>query len=225
MNKIPKCKTKKLNPLQITKKSNKICGREKMKIFVNKSVTRSFGQNITNFTKIKDIQKIPKKSSSYNNKVSKIILLFKIINQKKENVSIITNNISNINNRKSILNKIRNNNIITNSLNNTLRGKRVLTWERKSLEKKQNNKDKINNSIINNEQNEKYNSIGNNRTKKNCKILSNRPNSLINQRHTTIYSNSNSNAIHIIKQSLKIPSSRKRENQINKLAFSNPNLK
>lgn len=110
-------------------------------------------------------------------------------------------------------------------MNNTLRGNRVLTWEKKSLDKKNNSKEKANNSIIKDYKYEKNNSLGNNITKKNCKTLSSRPNSLLNyQRNTTLYSSHNPNAIHILKQSLKIPSNKKHKNQINKLTFSNPNL-
>ena len=73
MNKIPKCNNKKLIPLKINKKPNKesICGKMKMKILSNKSILRSFGQDITNLSKSKENKKIPKKSSSYNDKVSK----------------------------------------------------------------------------------------------------------------------------------------------------------
>lgn len=79
MNKIPKCKTKKINPLKLDKRPNKesIKGKMKMKIVTNKSITRSFGQDITNFVKLKDIQKIPKKSSSCNNKVRQKYYYFK----------------------------------------------------------------------------------------------------------------------------------------------------
>lgn len=112
-----------------------------------------------------------------------------------------------------------------NSLNNKLKVNRVLTLERKSLEKKNNSKEKVNNSIINDMQYEKINSIRNGLSKKNCKTLSNRPNSLLNyQRSTAIYSSNNSNGIHLLKQSLKIPSSKKGKIQINKLKFSNSNL-
>lgn len=75
MNKIPKCKTKKINQLKLDKKQSKESARGKMKIVSNKSITRSFGQDITNYVKIKDIQKLPKKSSSCNNKVSLIIII------------------------------------------------------------------------------------------------------------------------------------------------------
>ena len=63
MNKIPKCNNKKLIPLKINKKPNKesICGKMKMKILSNKSILRSFGQDITNLSKSKENKKIPKK--------------------------------------------------------------------------------------------------------------------------------------------------------------------
>ena len=51
------------------------------------------------------------------------------------------------NNRKSTLNKNKNN---LSSNSNTLRGKRVLTWERKSIDTKPQKKEKINNISINN---------------------------------------------------------------------------
>lgn len=81
MNKIPKCNnTKKLAPLKINKKTNKesVCGKMKMKILSNKSIMRSFGQDITNLSKNKDNKenfRIPKKSSSCNDKVSKKLIL------------------------------------------------------------------------------------------------------------------------------------------------------
>ena len=76
MNKIPKCNTKKMAPLKINKKTNKesVCGKMKMKILSNKSIMRNFGQDITNLSKNKDNKdtiRITKKSSSYNDKVSK----------------------------------------------------------------------------------------------------------------------------------------------------------
>ena len=72
MNKIPKCNNNKIIPLKINKKGNKesICGKIKMKILSNKAVIRSFGQDITNFSKIKNKIIGAKKSSSYNGKVS-----------------------------------------------------------------------------------------------------------------------------------------------------------
>lgn len=97
--------------------------------------------------------------------------------------------------------------------------------EKNSLDNKIPHKDKINISINNNEHQEKLNSHGNYYSKNNHKILSNRPNSLLNnQRHTTIYASNNSNAIHIFKKSLKIPCNKIIESHINKLTFSNPNL-
>lgn len=74
MNKIPKCNNnKKIIPLKINKKTNKesICGKMKMKILSNKSIIRTFGHDITNIPKNKDNNKLAKKSSSYNEKVSK----------------------------------------------------------------------------------------------------------------------------------------------------------
>ena len=72
MNRIPKCNNKKINTLK-NKKANKesICGKMKMKILTNKSLTKSFKQDITNnLSKNKDNIKLTKKSSSYNDKVS-----------------------------------------------------------------------------------------------------------------------------------------------------------
>ena len=76
----------------------------------------------------------------------------------------MTNNISNINNKKSILNKNKNNKNIV-PLNNTLRSKKVLTWERSSLDSKRQNNEKINISVNNNV--EKLSSNRNNLSKKN----------------------------------------------------------
>lgn len=72
MNKIPKCNNNKIIPLKINKKRNKesICGKIKKKILSNKAIIRSFGQDITNFAKIKKTITGAKKSSSYNGKVS-----------------------------------------------------------------------------------------------------------------------------------------------------------
>ena len=64
-----------IGKLKLDKKQSKESARGKIKIVSNKSVTRSFGQDITNYVKIKDIQKLPKKSSSCNNKVSLIIII------------------------------------------------------------------------------------------------------------------------------------------------------
>ncbi len=134
----------------------------------------------------------------------------------------MTNNISNINNKKSILNKNKNNKNIV-PLNNTLRSKKVLTWERSSLDSKRQNNEKIKISVNNNV--EKLSSNRNNLSKKNPKILSGRPNSFMNnQKHKTIYSINTTNAAHIIQKNKKNPSTSKIENHINKLTFSNPNL-
>ena len=121
------------------------------------------------------------------------------------------------NNRKSTLNKNKNN---LSSNSNTLRGKRVLTWERKSIDTKPQKKEKINNiSINNNDKLEKKNSNSNYFLKKKNKILSSRPNSLLNnQRHSTI--NNTNNSLNFVK---KAPI-KKIEYYSNKLTFSNPNL-
>ena len=67
MNKIPKCSKKMIPMIKTkTKKSNNQLNYNKIKI----SVTKSFGNDITNIIKNKEI-KISKKSSSYNEKVSK----------------------------------------------------------------------------------------------------------------------------------------------------------
>ena len=72
MNKIPKGNNKKLISLKINKKSNKesISGKMKTKILSNKTIIRTFGQDITNMSKNKENNLIPKKSSSCNDKVS-----------------------------------------------------------------------------------------------------------------------------------------------------------
>ena len=68
-------------------------------------------------------------------------------------------------------------------------------------------------------------SIGNNCSKNRKKILTTRPNSLQNnQKHSTLYSSITSNALHIVKKSLKKPQNKKIENNSNKLTFSNLNL-
>ena len=72
MNKIPKCNNKKIIPLNINKRPQKecICGCAKMKIKINsnKTIMRSFGQDITNLSKNIENHKQTKKSSSYNEK-------------------------------------------------------------------------------------------------------------------------------------------------------------
>lgn len=72
MNKIPKGNNKKLISLKINKKSNKesVSGKMKTKILSNKTIIRTFGQDITNISKNKENNLIPKKSSSCNDKVS-----------------------------------------------------------------------------------------------------------------------------------------------------------
>lgn len=89
MDKIPKCKNKKIIPLKIKKKRNKesICGKIKIKILSNRAMTRSFGHDITNLSKSKDNNKEKlgaKKSSSYNEKVSQILFDIFLINRKKK---------------------------------------------------------------------------------------------------------------------------------------------
>ena len=72
MNRIPKCTKKKIIPLKNKKEGREsICGKMKMKILTNKSLTKSFKQDITNnISKNKDNIILTKKSSSYNDKVS-----------------------------------------------------------------------------------------------------------------------------------------------------------
>lgn len=72
MNKIPRGNNKKLISLKINKKSNKdvVSEKMKMKILSNKSIIRTFGQDITNLSKTKENNLLPKKSSSCNDKVS-----------------------------------------------------------------------------------------------------------------------------------------------------------
>lgn len=131
-----------------------------------------------------------------------------------------------MNNRKSFLNKNSKNKIILNSLNTTLKAKKNVTREKASLDKKSQHKENISISI-NTEQYEQYNTQGNYFSKKNCQTLSSRPTSFQNnnnnQRNST-YSTNTSNAIHIFKKSLKIPTNKKVEKINNSLAFSNPNI-
>jgi hypothetical protein len=135
----------------------------------------------------------------------------------------MANNIININNkRKSTVNKSKNS--LSSNNNNILRGKRVLTWERKSIDAKQpKKKEKINisiNSINNNKYKlEKINLNSNHLQKKNAKILSSRPNSLLNNKRLTAINTNNS--INILKKSIN----KNKEYHSNKLTFSNPNLK
>jgi hypothetical protein len=111
-----------------------------------------------------------------------------------------------------------------------MRGKRVLTLGRRSLDSKnqhKSNKSNMNISINRNYNKlEKLNSNSNFITKKkNYKISSNRPsNSLNNERHSILYSSNASNGFNSIKNSLRVPSNNKVETYSNKLAFSNPNL-
>ena len=73
MNKIPKCNiNKKILPLKITKNSKKksVCGKMKIKLLSNQPIIKAFGRDITNISKNKDINKVTKKSSSFNERVS-----------------------------------------------------------------------------------------------------------------------------------------------------------
>jgi hypothetical protein len=81
MNKIPKCNiNKKILPLKITKNSKKksVGGKMKIKLLSNQPIIKSFGRDITNISKNKDINKVTKKSSSLNERVS--INKYKMIN-------------------------------------------------------------------------------------------------------------------------------------------------
>ena len=73
MNKIPKC-TRKMIPLvkAIKKPSKRDSNDNKLKILNNKPNVRSFGNDITNIIKNKEI-KITKKSVSCNEKVNKYL--------------------------------------------------------------------------------------------------------------------------------------------------------
>ena len=109
-----------------------------------------------------------------------------------------------------------------NSLNTTLKGKKILTWEKTSYDKKNNHKEKISISI-NNDQFERLNTQGNYYSKNILQTLSSRPASFQkNQRHSTVYSNNTSNSIYSIKRGLKIPP--KPDNSTNILALSNQNI-
>jgi hypothetical protein len=121
-------------------------------------------------------------------------------------------------NNKSNNNNNNNNNISSN--NNTLRSKRILTWERKSIDVKKQKKEKSNISINKNEKIEKFKSNNICLQKNNCKILSSRPNSLVNkQRYSTINNNLNT-SINILKKS----QDKKKQCHSNKLTLSNPIL-
>ena len=104
-----------------------------------------------------------------------------------------------------------------------MRGKRVLTLGRRSLDSKnqhKSNKSNMNISINRNYNKlEKLNSNSNFITKK-----KNYKNSLNNERHSILYSSNASNGFNSIKNSLRAPSNNKVETYSNKLAFSNPNL-
>lgn len=138
-------------------------------------------------------------------------------------MNITTNGINILNNRKSFLNKNNKNKIILNSLNTTLKSKKNLKREKTSLEKKSQHKEKIKISI-NTEQYEQYHTQGNYFSKKNCQTLSSRPTSFQNNQRNSTYSTNTSNAIHIFKKSLKIPTNKRVEKINNSLAFSNPNI-
>lgn len=96
--------------------------------------------------------------------------------------------------------------------------------ERISLDKKLQQKEKINNSLNNNSHNEKNHSCGNNISKNNKKLLTNRTNLINNKKPSTIYSFNKSNGINIINKSLREPSIKKLENNINKVIITNSNL-
>ncbi len=72
MNKIPKCSRGAIPMIPAHKKLSKDIISNKIKISSNKSMIRSFGDDISNFNK-NHTNKIPKKSSSYNEKVRTII--------------------------------------------------------------------------------------------------------------------------------------------------------
>ena len=219
MNKIPKGNNKKINSLKINKKLNKesICGKMKIKILSNKKIIRTFGQDISNLPRIKENNSLPKKSSSCNNKVSyKYFYIY--LKQKNNKISIITNSISS-NNRNSNFrskNKINVNNIRVGSLNNITKAKRVLTLERRSLDIKHQQKEKINNTLNNNSRYEKNYSYGNKNSKNNHKICPNTKNLIVN--------NKIPNGNHIIKKNIRETIIKKIENNMNILTFSNPNL-
>ena len=226
MNKIPKCNiNKKILPLKITKKSKEksVCGKIKMKLLTNQPIIKAFGRDITNISKNKDINKVTKKSSSFNEKVSinKYKMIYILFFQNNKKINVLANNIININNkRKSTMNKCKNN--LSSNNSNTLRGKKILTWERKSIDSKQpKKKEKINisiNSINNNKYKlEKINLNSNHLQKNNAK--SSRPNSLLNNKRLTAFNTNKS--INILKKSIN----KNKDYYSNKLTFSNPNLK
>ena len=118
------------------------------------------------------------------------------------------------------MNKSKNN--LTSNNSNTLRGKKILTWERKSIDSKQpKKKEKINisiNSINNNKYKlDKINLNSNHLQKNNAK--SSRPNSLLNNKRLTAFNTNKS--INILKKSIN----KNKDYYSNKLTFSNPNLK
>lgn len=72
MNKIPRCKTKRLNEVKQIKRVNIIPRREdiKSKIFEGKCIKREFGTNLINSATIKERKKVQKKSNNYKGSVS-----------------------------------------------------------------------------------------------------------------------------------------------------------
>ena len=138
--------------------------------------------------------------------------------QKNKNINVLINDISNITNKRKInLNKTKNN--LSSKDKNILKGSRVLTWERKSIEVKPQKKEKTNNISKINVKLEKISFNNNYLLKKNSKILSTRPNSLLNKKNSSNLTKKN-NSINILKKT----QSKKMEYYSNKLTFSNPNL-
>lgn len=72
MNKIPKCTKKMIPIIKANRKNNKETNFTKIKVLTVKSISNSFGKDITNIVKNKEnITK--KKSSSVNEKVNNVL--------------------------------------------------------------------------------------------------------------------------------------------------------
>ena len=69
MNKIPKCTKKMIPIIKANRKNNKEPNFTKIKVLTVKSISNSFGKDITNIVK----NKTKKKSSSVNEKVNNVL--------------------------------------------------------------------------------------------------------------------------------------------------------
>ena len=98
--------------------------------------------------------------------------------------------------------------------------------ERRSLDTKRNQKEKINILTNNSKYHyEKKNSYDNNNSKDNHKLCKNRTNFLVNNKQlSTIYLNNTLNGIHLNKKNIRETTFKNIENNLNILTFSNPNF-